>query len=98
MCDDSFDDRAAVAICKSMGYTQSSNWESGLKFSIQGQYSINLDEVRCSTTEWESCTYLAYAHNCDHVEDVFLTCENSVYWLAIGDRKIKMVLIYKYDP
>ena len=97
MCDDGFDDRAAKAICKSMGYTQSLSWGSGLRFSMQEQYSIYLDDVKCSTSEWKGCTFLAYEHNCDHGEDIFLACKTGVYWLTIGDQKIKMVLIYKYE-
>ena len=73
VCDDSFDNTAADAICKYMNYTLASSWTSDESFGIQGTFDINLDDVECSRSEWKSCTF-AEEHDCDHDEDVFLSC------------------------
>ena len=76
MCDDSFSDNSANAICRKMGYSGSSSWVSGSSYSYgtnQTNLDINLDGVRCNDDDWDSCTY-STSHNCGHSEDVFLTC------------------------
>ena len=73
VCDDSFDNNAANAICKQMRFEEATRWTSEESFGIQRDYSINLDEVRCNGREWESCTYNE-DHDCGHSEDVFLSC------------------------
>ena len=75
VCDDIFSNNSASAICKEMGYRTSINWSSGEKWSAQQRsYSIKLDQVRCSAPSWSSCTYNVTNHDCDHSEDVFLSC------------------------
>ena len=73
VCDDYFDNTAADAICKYMNYTSASSWTSDQSYAIQYRFPINLDDVECSRAEWESCTF-AEEHDCDHDEDVFLSC------------------------
>ncbi|XP_063678147.1 SCO-spondin-like [Bolinopsis microptera] len=74
VCDDSFSDNAAAAICREMGFLHEEvSWNSGSKWDIQNNYNIGLDDVRCSSTYWSSCTYIT-SHNCAHSEDIFLTC------------------------
>ena len=76
MCDDSFSDNSANAICREMGYSGSSDWVSGSSYSYgsrQTSLDINLDDVSCSGNDWDSCSHTRY-HNCGHSEDVFLTC------------------------
>ena len=73
MCDDYFDYIAADAICKYMNYTSASRWTSDESYDIQETFPINLDDVECSRAEWETCTF-AEENNCDHDEDVFLSC------------------------
>ena len=73
VCDDYFDNIAADAICKYMNYTYASRWTSDESYDIQETFPINLDDVECSRAEWETCTF-AEEHNCDHDEDVFLSC------------------------
>ena len=74
MCDNNFDQNVASAICSFQGYTgDDSEWSSGQKWDIQYSYSITLDNLNCPSTYWSSCTYSEYP-NCDHSEDVFLTC------------------------
>lgn len=78
MCKDGFNDTAALAICKlkNSSYT-TFYWTSGYKFEMQDYYNINLDDVQCGSAEWESCTF-SKEHNCEHREDVFLTCSGIV--------------------
>ena len=77
VCDDGFSQNAADAICSLLGYpSNGSKWTSGSKWSIQSDYSIKLDEVNCWTNSWSICTY-SESPNCDHSEDVFLTCSGS---------------------
>ena len=73
VCDDDFNDNAAFAICKEMGYLRAITWESGNYFSFQEDLEINLDDVSCSEQSWSSCSYNE-SHNCYHREDVILTC------------------------
>ena len=72
VCDDSFTDTAADAICKHMNYTRAISWTVDDYWFIQRSYVIMIDDVNCETSEWDSCTY-TYVHNCDHSEDVFLS-------------------------
>ena len=79
VCDDSFDNTAAEAICK---YINSSFtaflWTSEKTFDIQSNLHITLDEVQCGSSEWESCRY-SEENNCGHSEDVFLSCKPGIY-------------------
>ena len=77
VCDDSFNDNAANAICREMGYYKSTWWISGSDFSFgesQTNLDITLDDVKCSDNDWKSCSY-STLHNCGHNEDVFLSCQ-----------------------
>ena len=56
-----------------MGYHYARNWKFGLIWEVQNSYSINLDNVLCTSPYWDSCTY-STTHNCNHYEDVFLSC------------------------
>ena len=76
VCDDSFTDNSADAICREMGYSGASNWDSGDDYESQSGYDIKLDDVSCSSGNWSSCTY-SLRHNCGHYEDVFLECETA---------------------
>ena len=81
VCDDDFSDQSADAICLKLGYSRSSYWGNGFHFEArQRAYDIKLDDVECRISVWEYCTY-STRHNCDHSEDVFLTCSggNSEY-------------------
>ncbi|KAL5249502.1 hypothetical protein ACHWQZ_G018381 [Mnemiopsis leidyi] len=73
VCDDSFTNNSANAICREMGYHYARNWKVGLIWVIQNSYPINLDNVLCKTPYWDSCTF-STTHNCNHYEDVFLWC------------------------
>ena len=89
VCDDYFDQNAADAICSLMGFSRSgSEWNTRLSqtesyyylllsnpniFTFSLDYEITLDNVRCSHAYWTTCEF-SESHNCDHSEDVFLTC------------------------
>ena len=77
VCDDEFSADSADAICRYMGYRGHLNWKSGLeaseRWSIQETLDITLDNVRCDSGDWSSCSYEYYV-NCDHSEDIFLQC------------------------
>ena len=74
VCDDKFNFNSAHAICKQMGFVGSKGWRIGERFSIQQGYRIALDNVECKRDDWSTCSYLSDYHDCDHQEDVFLTC------------------------
>ena len=74
VCDDSFNYISANAICKVMGFDRSERWRNGIFFEDQNEYPITLDDVRCSSDDWSSCSYTTNQHDCSHQEDVFLTC------------------------
>ena len=76
VCDDGFDDTAAEAVCRQINSSyRMIKWTTGQTFDIQNNLDINLDDVQCNSTDWGSCEY-SEENNCDHSEDVFLTCEN----------------------
>ena len=75
MCQDGFTSESATAICKEMGFDAASTWRYGLLWPSRN-YSISLDDIGCSSTDWKSdCTYSATNDSdCNHTEDVFLSC------------------------
>ena len=74
VCDDYFNETAAEAICRQINPSYSMlEWTFGSRFEIQDNLDIKLDDVQCSSTDWESCEY-SEEHNCGHSEDVFLSC------------------------
>ena len=78
MCDDSFNDNAADAVCREMGFDRSITWNSHTLWVMQSQYDIKLDDVTCSSGSWGSCSY-AETHNCGHSEDVFVSCKGKIF-------------------
>jgi hypothetical protein len=48
-------------------------WDSGERYDSQDNYEIKLDNVRCTSGDWASCTY-SESHDCGHGDDVFLSC------------------------
>ena len=75
VCDDSFSDNSADAICREMGYAfGASEWVNGQFYDIlQSNLAIGLDDVICSSDSWDSCEFIT-SHNCAHDEDVHLAC------------------------
>ena len=78
VCDDYFNDNAANAICREMGFSSSTSWKSGSELSYgasQESLDITLDDITCTDNDWKTCSYSA-SHNCGHSEDVFLSCQS----------------------
>ena len=73
VCDDSFSDNSADAICRKMGHYGHTSFSSGNKWDIQSVHDIKLDDVACDNGYWSSCSF-SKSHNCGHSEDVFLQC------------------------
>ena len=82
VCDDHFDNDAADAICREMNFTQALSWTIDDSFEIQQNYDIKLDNVNCSTADWENCTFSKYS-DCFHSEDVFMSCTSKSYTFSI---------------
>ena len=75
VCDDYFNMNSAHAICRVMGYSSAARWRHGQLYGSQQTHRrINMDDVRCSYSHWNYCSYRT-SHNCRHYEDVFLTCQ-----------------------
>ena len=75
VCNNNFDNKAAKAICVELGIVGAAGWTSGGKFAIQYNYDIKMDDVRCESYSWTSCSFRT-DHNCYHTEDVFLECRS----------------------
>ena len=82
MCDDSFTDMAAEAICRNMNYGRANRWTSSVADNeidfhftqLRWNYDVKLDDVICETPNWGSCSYRLF-HNCANTEGVFLSCQ-----------------------
>ena len=76
VCGGNFDQNAADAFCSLLEYANiGSKWESENRWSIQFDYRIAIENVNCRNNSWSSCTY-SESYNCDHNEDVFLSCSD----------------------
>ena len=75
VCNDSFTDNSADAICHIMGYPHGhASWGTGNNWGIQSNYEISMYDVQCSMDgDWSSCSY-SVSQNCGHSKDVFLQC------------------------
>lgn len=80
VCNDDFDTRAAEVACRQLDLGTPEGWQSLSKpASAPSGTPIVLDEFICSGTELtlQSCTRRygqPPTHNCDHSEDIYLTC------------------------
>ena len=76
VCDNSFSDYTASAICRKMGYKQAADWTSGYLFDkdYQDRFDITLADVRCDNEDWKSCSYSTDTWDCYHSWDVLLAC------------------------
>ena len=70
VCDDDFGSVAAAIACRQLGLSGGT-----VGTGSRGSGSILMDDVRCQgdETRIQSCPFNS-AHNCDHSEDVFITC------------------------
>ena len=76
VCDDLFDDNAADTICREMGFSSGTMLDS----VYDGDFSLTIlmDEIYCpaGSASFSSCSYEG-AHDCDHYEDVGVSCIGS---------------------
>ncbi|XP_040594278.1 scavenger receptor cysteine-rich type 1 protein M130-like [Mesocricetus auratus] len=76
VCDDNFSKDHATVICKQLGCGSAISFSGSAKFGA-GSGPIWLDDLTCNGNEsalWD-CKYGAWGkHNCDHAEDVGVTC------------------------
>ena len=92
-----FDENSAEAICRLLGYPGYSSWSIGSKWGIQNNYDIKIRNVRCSNGDWSSCTFsTSYLQNCDHSEDIFLTCTGKLARLNLIVISHSYYQIFKY--
>ena len=84
VCDDFFDNNAANAICKELGFESASRWTSAGRWgAIQTTKNIRLDNVECNEDEvWSSCSFLE-THNCVHNEDILLQCRGKFFLMNV---------------
>ena len=73
VCDDRFDDTAADAICRQLNFTRAESWTIELKFDVQRDYDIKMDDIDCRSVDWIDCSF-SKRSDCGHNEDVFLKC------------------------
>jgi len=74
VCDDYFTSAAAKVVCQYLGYADGSAYCCAAYG--QGSLNITLDDVVCSGSEsnLNQCAYRTSGHNCDHSEDVGISC------------------------
>ena len=60
-------------------YKGGRKWTSGrIKYDIQTNYDIKLDDVKCTRGEWPGSCYYSEIDDCGHNEDVFLSCHGNL--------------------
>ena len=73
----------ADVVCRQMNFTRAERWTTKESYDIQSNYETYVvvhDSVECITGEWENCTYSDYTSNCDHSQDLFLSCTGNIYY------------------
>eukprot|EP00116_Pleurobrachia_bachei_P019063 sb/3479325/ len=81
VCDDIFEMDTANVICREMSYKCARNFYTvGGSSEFQEDKLIVLDNVLCTAGSdhfsQETCSFVM-GHNCDHMEDVFLSCKKT---------------------
>ena len=74
VCNDNFSYNSADAICRLLGHGSHSSWTIGYGWEIKYVFDIHMDDIRCTSGYWSSCTYDTSYHHCHHGEDIFLAC------------------------
>ena len=93
VCDDSFDQNAADALCSVLGFPGvNSGYTSGgpVLEDFRAGRRITLDDVTCGSSDWDDCTY-STTHNCAHSEDVFLQCGGKVSIFGLPPINLKSI-------
>jgi len=85
VCRDYFNDAAARVVCNMLGYGYI-GWNIGTRYGA-GSGMIWLDDVRCNGTETtiSQCRHNSWgSHNCDHSNDVSVSCKETAVRLVGG--------------
>ena len=86
VCDDVWDLRDAIVVCRQLGYTTAVRRAVNAEFG-QGTGRIWLDNVGCSGREsmLSSCRANSWGfHNCDHSDDAGVVCASEyVLWIPV---------------
>ena len=75
------DFKAADAICRYMNYTRASRWTNtkDSDFVLWKNYDTRMNNVECSGTEWESCSYSEVSSCWDgYGRRVYLSCSGTI--------------------
>ena len=85
VCDDFWDLRDAVVVCRQLGYTTALRRSIGAEFG-QGTGKIWRDNVACTGTEivLSSCRASSWgSHNCGHRDDAGVVCAGNFHKIII---------------
>ena len=80
ICDDSFNNRAALVICNMLGYRYGRSISGSKDYFGSGSGDIFMDEVNCHGNETSilDCQCRGWGrHNCAHDEDVGIECSHN---------------------
>ena len=80
VCDDFWDAPDAQVACRQLGFSAMGAVATNFAFFGQGTDPIVLDDVRCTGMESRlvDCPFTA-THNCIHLEDAGVRCQNCKY-------------------
>ena len=84
VCDDFWDLKDAIVVCRQLGYTTAVRRSIGAEFG-QGTGRIWRDNVGCSGAEsmLSSCSASYWgSHNCYHSDDAGVVCASKLYELS----------------
>ena len=77
VCDDSFEQIDAESACYTLGYTNGGSFQTTSMDWSESEIPFWMDDVQCdsASTNFLSCSSSGWGvHNCDHDENVILTC------------------------
>ena len=82
VCDDFWGTPDATVVCRQLGFSDMGAIATSLSFFGQGTDPIALDDVMCVGTESRliDCPFTA-THNCIHLEDAGVRCQNGESWI-----------------
>ena len=93
VCDDGFNEYAAEAICRQLGFNGAQYWSSGAFWSpdelTEEDYDlyistpITLDDVNCNGYDWNNDCTFQRTHNCGHSEDIQLVCSGMLVLVRV---------------
>ena len=83
VCDKHFHDTTADIICDLLGYDGHSTWTSGMKWDIQSDLYTDC-AIQCLKwgINWSYCNYDFDVKDCEHDQDIFITCSNGASGLG----------------